>query len=232
MTEHRAIDPGEHRVFADASRVAVLETVRQSDRPLDTRAIAEAVGLHVNTVRAHLALLAERGLVTVEPESRDRPGRPRMLYSTREKDNGWRDYRILAEALVAHISGMDGDRTQIAIAAGHAQGVRISGRPEHPVSADEAVHRVVEVLRECGFRPYATADRRRIVLHHCPFGELTRTCPEVVCGVHLGVVRGVLSGLRAPIEAVGLHPFAEPGRCVAELRPARRRAKTSSPAVT
>ena len=226
MTEHRAIDPGEHRVFADPSRIAVLETVRGAEHPLDARKIAAAVGLHPNTVRNHLALLIERGFVTSRTEERDRPGRPRMLYSARE-GAGMRDYRLLAETLVAHVAGTDEDRATTAIAAGRAQGVRIAGAQERPATVTEALERVTEVLGEANFRPRVSTDRSRIDLRHCPFRELAEASPEIVCGVHLGVIRGILHGLRAPVDAARLRPFIEPGRCTAELRPARRRAKVS-----
>lgn len=222
MSERGGIDPQEHRVFSDPSRVAVLETVLGARRPLGVREIAEAVGLHVNTVRAHLSRLEERGLVTARAERRDRRGRPRTLYAARE-ESGPRDYRLLAEALVAAAAGADGDGRAAAVAAGHAQGVRIAGAPEYPVSAGRAVARVVEVLDAAGFRPCASADGRRIELRNCPFRELSERAPEVVCGVHLGVVRGVLRGLGAPVTATRLRPFAEPGLCTVELGPARRR---------
>src|SRR5690606_11127297 len=75
------IDPEAHRVLGGVSRVAVLETLRRAGRPLAISEIADAVGLHPNTVRAHLALLIEHGHVAGTREDRDRPGRPRTLYT-------------------------------------------------------------------------------------------------------------------------------------------------------
>ena len=53
-----------HRVLASISRVAVLETLRESGGPLSVRDLAERMSLHNNTVRKHLDLLVENGFAT------------------------------------------------------------------------------------------------------------------------------------------------------------------------
>ncbi|MEO3785515.1 helix-turn-helix domain-containing protein [Actinocorallia sp. B10E7] len=220
------IDPRAHQVLADVSRVAVLETLRRAGHPLTVPELAEAVGLHPNTVRAHLTLLTEHGHVTAEPEQRERPGRPRVLYSApAPADDGRRDYRLLAETLIGYLSTQDGDRRQAAIEAGRGYGRRAVRHTESVgaiedvrTDADTAIHKIVELLAEAGFAPRATADGTRIELHHCPFRELAETDADVVCGVHLGIMRGALAELGAPVEAVRLLPFVQPDLCVAELR--------------
>lgn len=223
MTERssRGGGPGAHRVFADLSRVAVLESLRTAGRPLDVREIAEQVDLHPNTVRAHLALLAEHGYAASAVEERVRPGRPRLLYSATDIDgDGLRNYRLLAEILVAHLAEHAGDRTAAAIDAGRSFGKRLIKEmpPSEQADAATAVRRVVRLLGEAGFRPRQSADMTRIDLTRCPFRELAETDPHVVCGVHLGMMRGAFAESGAPVEATRLRPFAEPDRCIAELR--------------
>ena len=67
-----------HRALGDVSRVRILEVLKQG--PLDVPTLSERVGLHPNTVRSHLEILGEAGMVTSGPEKRDRPGRPRVVY--------------------------------------------------------------------------------------------------------------------------------------------------------
>lgn len=77
--------------------------------------------------------------------------------------------------------------------------------------------RVVRMLDGIGFQPELTADRTAIRLRHCPFHELARHQPEIVCGIHLWLIRGALRQLGAPAEATRLVPFATRRLCVVEL---------------
>lgn len=216
------IDPRAHQVLADVSRVAVLETLRKAGRPLTVPEVAEAVGLHPNTVRVHLTLLTEHGHVTAAPEQRERPGRPRVLYSAEVRAHEERrDYRMLAETLIGYLSALEGDRGRAAIEAGYGYGrraVRPTGVIGEGADADKAIGRVVELFAQAGFEPRPTEDGTRVELHHCPFRELAESDADVVCGVHLGIMRGALAELGAPVEAARLLPFVRPGLCVAELR--------------
>ena len=98
-----------HRALSDPSRVRVLDALRSSRRALATRhSSPQAVGLHPNTVRTHLRVLAEAGLVSVAPEERHRRGRPRLVYaptpsSTEVVESA--GYRLLAEILASHLAG-------------------------------------------------------------------------------------------------------------------------------
>ena len=69
-----------HRALSEPSRVRILEALREAEAPLDARELGTRVGLHWNTVRSHLRVLAEAGLVSARREERTRPGRPRLLY--------------------------------------------------------------------------------------------------------------------------------------------------------
>jgi predicted ArsR family transcriptional regulator len=55
-------------------------------------------------------------------------------------------------------------------------------------------------------------------IHHCPFIELARQRPDVVCTLHLGLLRGAAEELDAPVDVTDLRPFARPGLCIATLR--------------
>lgn len=271
VTEHSPdeIDPGAHRVLADASRVAVLETLRRAGRPMAIPEIAAEVGLHPNTVRSHLALLTEHGYVTGGPEERARPGRPRLLYTAATRPGGGdrSGYRLLAEALISYLGGHEDDRAGAAIAAGRgfgARAVRHDARPTSPRAAgtdpsaeaaaargtgeiadipgtarstgntgstgperrplqaidrETAIRRIVDLLAETGFEPREAADGSHLELHRCPFRELAVEDPEVVCGVHLGIMQGALAELGAPVQATRLLPFVQPELCVATLHP-------------
>ena len=56
-----------------------------------------------------------------------------------------------------------------------------------------------------------------LAVRHCPFLELAAGHQEIVCPVHLGLMRGALEGWGAPVRADALEPFAEPDRCLVHL---------------
>src|SRR5205807_1546833 len=69
-----------HHVLGAASRARILEVLRATPGGLDARQTAIQVGLHHNTVRSHLELLAQAGLATKRAEERSAPGRPRVVF--------------------------------------------------------------------------------------------------------------------------------------------------------
>jgi predicted ArsR family transcriptional regulator len=77
----------------------------------------------------------------------------------------------------------------------------------------------VKLLDDIGFQPELTQDGSAIKLYHCPFHELARSQPDVVCNVHLGLLRGALRQLGAPAGATRLIPFVTPQLCVVEMGP-------------
>lgn len=70
---------------------------------------------------------------------------------------------------------------------------------------------------DLGFEPEGDAERLEVHLRRCPFLDLARERPEVVCSVHLGLARGVLEQEGGPLSAEWLEPFVEPQHCVLHL---------------
>ena len=54
-------------------------------------------------------------------------------------------------------------------------------------------------------------------MHRCPFRDLAEQHGDVVCSVHLGLIRGALAEIGAPVTATRLEPFVEPSLCRARL---------------
>jgi predicted ArsR family transcriptional regulator len=185
--------------------------------------ITTRVGLHPNTTRFHLDGLVEQDLAERATERRDVPGRPRALYTATSDSPraGRRSYRLLAVILASYLAAHTEQPGRAALVAGEAWGRFLTDRPApfHRVDTAAATEQLVQVLDEIGFAPEAvTAGRdRQILLHHCPFREAAEEHGDVVCSVHLGLMRGMLAELDAPVDAVSLDPFVEPDLCVAHL---------------
>jgi predicted ArsR family transcriptional regulator len=220
-SDQRALEA--HRALSDASRVAIIEELRRAG-PLDVAQLAERVGLHHNTIRSHLEVLLKAGLIGGETEKRDGPGRPRVVYrpaagAPPEEESG---FRLLAHILASYLSGASPDPEAAAVEAGRAWGGYLVDRPAPfaRVSPDSALERTTRLFQRLGFEPELVdgGPERRILLHRCPFRDLAVTHPEITCSVHLGLIRGALAEMGAPVDGTKLDRFVEPSLCVAHFR--------------
>ncbi|MGH3002878.1 MAG: helix-turn-helix transcriptional regulator [Gaiellaceae bacterium] len=211
-----------HRALADPSRARILAALADGG-PLDARELAGEVGLHVNTVRVHLNALRDAGLVeseTLPPQGR---GRPRVAYRAAPAavEEGDRRYRLLAEILAALVARFGPDAAEQLEEIGEAWGRYMvdSPPPFASPSEDEAVAKLLELLADVGFQPQLEqrARGRRVLMRPCPFLELARSHQDVICPIHLGLIRGALAELGATTRATKLEPFVRPDLCIAHL---------------
>lgn len=205
-----------------ASRARVLQVLQDASEPLGVTEVAEAVGLHPNTVRFHLDALVETGSVERSTQARTGPGRRRVIYSARPDIGpaGQRDYQFLAEILAGQLASTSADPAKDARAAGAAWGRYLADRPapyQH-VGQAESINQLIAMLRKVGFAPRMTEDEQSIDLLQCPFREVAKTHGAIVCSIHLGLMQGLLSEIDSDVEVPRLDPFVAPGRCVAHLR--------------
>ena len=230
MSEQPLGDPDPSPVLGD-SRRRVLDVLLAADGPVTVRDIADRTGLHPNTARFHLDGLVDAGLAERAVEERSQPGRPRMLYHATATDvpAGQRSYRLLTQMLTTLILDVLPQPEPAAVQAGAAWGRYLADRPPpgQRVDAEDGIARLSTVLADAGFAPEAVrgTDSPVIRLHHCPFREIAQQHRDVVCSLHLGLIQGVLTEVRAPITAERLEPFVEPSLCLAYLSPTTRRPK-------
>jgi predicted ArsR family transcriptional regulator len=216
-----------HSALASTSRIHILSLLRDSGTPLDIAQIAARSALHPNTVRFHLRILVGAGLACCRTDPRGSSGRPRLVYTAATDGPGSHHpegFQLLADILASYLAASPTIPPGLAEQAGHAY-VRRHRRPALPtadVSADEAVRQVVAMFTELGFEPELAPQGQdiQIRLHACPFQAIARRYPEIVCSMHLGLLRGTLAELEAPVTAQGLQPFVESHLCVAHLRAA------------
>jgi predicted ArsR family transcriptional regulator len=213
-----------HRALSDPSRVRILEAVQEAEALLGAPELATRVGLHVNTVRSHLRVLAEAGLVSARREERTRPGRPRVLYEATAEPldaPALASYRLLAQILASSLAGSERDPSARAEEAGRVWGGHLVRKPPPftSTSREETIDEVVRLHEQYGFKPELRRAKsgHEIVLKRCPFQEVATTYQSVICPVHLGLMRGALAELGTGVEADWLQPFAEPGACVGHL---------------
>lgn len=262
----------------------MLDALTAAGEPITIAAVAEAVGVHPNTVRFHLDTLVENGQAERATGRRAGPGRPPQLFRAvpTMDPSGPRHYRLLAELLAEALSGTP-DASERALRVGRAWGREVP-EPDVPVTEQPArsIAAVQSLLADLGFAPEqldrsataalmaaesASAGRGAtrvddaggstapaagdpageaaaaapaqgpggptgaaqvphtfdivvpIGLRQCPFLELARRAPDVVCPVHLGIVRGATQAWGSPVTATDLQPFVQPDICVLHLGP-------------
>ncbi|WP_405065072.1 helix-turn-helix domain-containing protein [Kribbella sp. NBC_01510] len=206
-------------------RQALLEALRGSDAPLGVTELAGRLGIHPNTVRFHLDALVTQGLVDRRLEEPTGRGRPRTVHTPHPgmDRGGRRQYHLLAKILLGQLSTSP-DAGAAAEAAGRNWGGYLVEHipPSRQPGVAEATQRLTAMMTDLGFAPEPDGDPAdRIRLRHCPFLELAEEYSSTLCPLHLGLMRGALTEIRAPITATSLEPFAEPDACIVHLSPAR-----------
>ena len=233
------------------ARARILDVLVDQPEPCTVGALAALAHQHPNTIREHLdGLVGDRLAVRTRAPAHGR-GRPAWLYSAAPEvgsEPGAREYAGLASALAAQIARSSRQPRSDSIEAGRTwgrdliRGGRAKVAPDGTTAADStsadpaapetpatpappaiaARREVVGLLDDLGFAPLADARVGVVKLRRCPLLEAAHQSPEVVCGVHLGVVRGALEELGADAgrtEQTALQPFSEPGACRLELLP-------------
>jgi predicted ArsR family transcriptional regulator len=94
-----------------------------------------------------------------------------------------------------------------------------AGGGDEPGGDPGALDTLVAGLDAVGFdsRAVEDADGSRVEVTHCPFLEVAADHEDVVCGLHLGLMRGVLERTGSAYAVETLEPLVEPGLCLARL---------------
>jgi predicted ArsR family transcriptional regulator len=190
--------------------VAVLEFIEASEDVVRVEQIAEAVGLHPNTVRGHLDALLASGRITRVPDQRSTRGRPHWLYSATASAS----IRELARALDSELDRASAPDVARLAAATWAE----AGPDVGPVDTVEAaVDQATQVLINFGFEAVRNPVGDQITLRACPYAELVHEHP-VICDIHAELLGEVLARTTQPVTLASLDVFPRPGLCVAHLR--------------
>jgi predicted ArsR family transcriptional regulator len=188
------------KALGDETRYAMYRELASSTTALSAQDLADALGVHANTVRLHLDRLREAGLVESEAIHRGTVGRPQHHYFLAPGAPGLGfdpPAHVLLAGLLAAMAERLGANPEDAADTGFEWGVE-AGRRTRSGSCMSAL---VGELERLGFEPVADAvpdasaggEPVRIDFLHCPFRELAEAYPELVCNLHRGLCEGVVA---------------------------------------
>jgi predicted ArsR family transcriptional regulator len=213
----------EHGDGLGPSRRRVLALLQDAGRPMTAHEVGERLEVHPNSVRFHLDALAAEGYVVRDRESRSAPGRPSVTYAATPEAPpvARRRYPLLARVLAGVIDERLGDPAATSERAGRdwSRSLPLPGPGSGELTEALALDVLTDSLDEVGFDSRAVEDEEglRIEVSHCPFLEVAADHEDVVCALHLGLMRGVLERVQAPVHVLELEPLVEPALCLARL---------------
>src|SRR4051812_27545629 len=171
-------------------RLRILERLA-SGETASVAELADFAGVHDNTVRAHVAVLEEAGLIAGEARPAAGPGRPGSQYRlTAQGERLDDDFLGLAELLAAAVGRAGMTSGQIRD-VGAEWGRYLAGRP----GQYDIRQRVPAILRGLGFD--ATVVDHEVRLTSCPCPIVAPDRPDLLCGLVTGVLDGILGAVGA-----------------------------------
>jgi predicted ArsR family transcriptional regulator len=202
----------------DPVRRRLYDVVSSRQEPVSRDEAAALAGVGRPLAAYHLDKLVESGLLTVTYQrlgGRSGPGagRPAKLYARSDREFAVsvppRDYELAAQVLVQALADDEGGTSHAALLhAARRLGIELAERGQ-----PGDVRELARVLSAHGYAPAAqdTACGTVIRLRNCPFHQLAQRHRDLVCGMNLSLIGGVLDGLRLP----DWHPFLDPrpGHC-------------------
>jgi predicted ArsR family transcriptional regulator len=198
--------------LGDPTRRRLYEYVAATREPVTRDQASAALQVDRSLVAYHLDKLVDEGLLAASfarPEGRGGPGagRPAKHYQRADREFTVsvppRDYRLVAE-LLARAAETDTSGT-VRRALEHATEL---GRELAAANGVEHTDDLVERITRQGFEPLRR--RRRLRLSNCPFRQLADEHTELVCGMNLAMLTGVI---QAPAADVRPRLDPAPDRC-------------------
>jgi predicted ArsR family transcriptional regulator len=200
----------------DPVRRRLYEFVAGRTEPVSRDEAAAAAGIGRSLAAYHLDKLVTLGLLTASyqrPAGRGGPGagRPAKVYARSGSEFTVtvppREYELAARLLAVAV---EADRSGASRAALHdaAQqfGAGLASRcPAPDGGAQDPLQAAEDALRVHGFEPWHDEDGT-VRLRNCPFRHLATQHTEIVCGMNLALIDGLVAGLGAS----RLHPALDP----------------------
>jgi predicted ArsR family transcriptional regulator len=227
MTHQQEAQVAAVAALDEPTRRRLYDHVVRMPGPVSRDDAAAELGLARTTVAFHLDRLVAEGLLDVVFERRTGrtgpgAGRPAKLYRRSGCEVAVslpeRHYALAGQLLAAALEEADrsGDSPRTALGRrAYAVGFDLA-RTARTANADNARTVTLAVLEDHGYEP--RAEGPDVALMNCPFHALAQEHTDLVCGMNLRLLDGVLDGVGSTGLTAYLHPA--PARCCVRLEPA------------
>jgi predicted ArsR family transcriptional regulator len=195
---------------ADPVRLRIVRHLADGDSATLSE-LADVAGVHLNTIRAHVAELERADVLQSAQKAATGPGRPAVEYRLVE---GWglssTDFLELAGLLAAALVRNAPDAETLR-ATGADWGRYLVGRPGRRDVATE----LPRALERLGFHAAMSGELVRIT--GCPCAIVSPDHPEVVCALATGLVEGILAASASDLRVAEHDKHPERRRCTLRL---------------
>lgn len=216
--------------LAEPTRRGLYDYVVRQPEPVSRDEAAAACELPRSTAAFHLDRLVEEDLLAVDYQRRTGrtgpgAGRPAKLYRRSDQHVALslpqRRYdlagRLLSSALEHAEHSGDSPRASLDQRA-YQLGKELGETTRGTAGEHDAQDSALRVLEEYGFEPRRQA--KEVTLANCPFRTLAREYTELVCGMNLRLLEGILDGLALTGLTARLDPTSP--HCCVRLSPVQR----------
>lgn len=208
----------------EPARRALYFYVAGRKREVGREEAARAVGVSRTLAGFHLDRLAAEGLLEVSfrrLSGRAGPGagRPAKLYRRSDRQVEvtlpQRSYELAARLLAGAVEASDATAAlrQTARHAGERIGTEARAAAGARAGRERLLASTLAALTAHGYEPERTGGAVR--LRNCPFHGLIGEHKQLVCGMNLALLDGVIAGLALPGATAALDP--QPGLCCVRL---------------
>jgi predicted ArsR family transcriptional regulator len=225
MDDPRSAQVAAVAALAEPTRRRLYDHVVRSQEPVGRDDAAAALGVPRPTAAFHLDRLVADGLLDVSYERRTGrsgpgAGRPAKLYRRAECSVSVslpaRRYDLAGDLLAAALG--EAQQTgeppaEVLARQARGRGTELGGSARDDDPEVDARGAVLRLLEAQGFEP--RVEDGDVVLVNCPFHSLAQQHTDLVCGMNLRLLEGVLAGAEATGWTAQLRP--QPGACCVRL---------------
>ena len=194
------------KALGEETRFDIFRRIADSAAPLSVKELVSQLGMHHSAVRIHLNKLEDAGLIySKKRHVQGAVGRPQLAFLPSPHALSItlppRNYELLAR-LAVELASTRGDGPtpgDFGMRWGREHMRKRAGLVDAPVPLGEALDVVTDELRSLGASCHCTRMNggHQILETNCVFAEIAKDHKPMVCDLHQGVARGMLTEISA-----------------------------------